>query len=406
MNHYPVKALLLNNKWIAAALAVAVFAQFALNKGGSDYAIGVAGVFLCLHMLSGDFDPRALPRWHLFVLGAFLVPLALSWLFFPVDSDVQRSLRVIRFLITVWAVYYLMQHAVPRGWILLAMLASTIVIWQFGVRHFIGSAYGTFPNPHYLAYFSSLLLPLLALLVVRLGPSYRYIILVILLLDLDLVFNDLKKPAIPLLAITAGLAAVGWSLAPARLRWALFGIALMLAAVAIMVILDAGGPGVFIAAPEGDERIRIWADSWRMITDTDLRGWLIGHGIGTFREHFSAYSAPANAWLTLPHNHVLELLFEHGLFGAGLVTGLLGYLALASLRLARTLRDAGLRRVAQANLAALAIWFLFSFLTFHFYSRYTLYPLGFLVGICLFLADRSEVLSDHAPTHDPVPLRK
>ena len=402
MNHYPIKVALLNNKWIAAALAVAVFAQFALNKGGSDSAIWVAGAFLCLHMLSGGFDPRTLPRWHLFVLGAFLVPVVLSWLCFPVDSDVQRSLRVIRFLIVVWAVYYLLQHEVPRGWLWLAALASVIVLWQFGARHVMGSVYGTFANPHYLAYFSSLLLPLLALLIVRLDPPYRYLILVVLLFDLDLVFNDLGQPAIPLLAIISGLAAVGWSHAPARLRGALFGIALMLATSAMLAVLEAGGPDVVLAAPAGDERIRIWVDSWRMITDTDLKGWLIGHGIGSFREHFSAYSAPANAWLTLPHNHILELLFETGLFGAALVTGFLCYLALASLRLARTLHDVGLRRVAQANLAALAIWFVFSFLAFSFYSRYTLYPLGFLIGICLFLADSPTVRAASVSAYDLV----
>lgn len=407
MKHYPVKVALLNNKWIAAALAVAVFLQFALNKNtGSDDAIGVAGFFLCLHIVSGNFDLRTLPRWHLFVLGAFLVPLALSWLFFPVDSDVQRSMRVIRFLIVVWSVYYLGKQEAPHGWLWLAALVSVIVLWQSGARHVVGSAYGTFANPHYLAYFASLLLPLLALLIVRFDPPYRYLVLVVLLLDLELVFNDLSKPAIPLLAITAGLAAVAWGRAPAELRRVLLGVALMLAAAAMLVVIEAGAPGVVVTAPEGDERIRIWSDSWRMIADSDLRGWLIGHGIGTFREHFSAYSTPANAWLTLPHNHVLELLYENGLFGTGLVMGLLGCVALVSLRLARRIDDAGLHRVAQANLAALVIWFVFSFLAFGFYSRYTLYPLGFLLGIYLCLVDRSNALAANASVYDSVAPRR
>lgn len=407
MKHYPVKVALLNNKWIAAALAVAVFLQFALNKNtGSDDAIGVAGFFLCLHIVSGNFDLRTLPRWHLFVLGAFLVPLALSWLFFPVDSDVQRSMRVIRFLIVVWSVYYLGKQEAPHGWLWLAALVSVIVLWQSGTRHVVGGAYGTFDNPHYLAYFASLLLPLLALLIVRLDPPYRYLVLVVLLLDLELVFNDLAKPVIPLLAITAGLAAVAWGRAPAELRRVLLGVALMLAAAAMLVVIEAGAPGVVVTAPEGDERIRIWSDSWRMIADSDLRGWLIGHGIGTFREHFSAYSTPANAWLTLPHNHVLELLYENGLFGTGLVMGLLGCVALVSLRLARRIDDAGLHRVAQANLAALVIWFVFSFLAFGFYSRYTLYPLGFLLGIYLCLVDRSNALAANASVYDSVAPRR
>jgi O-antigen ligase len=147
-------------------------------------------------------------------------------------------------------------------------------------------------------------------------------------------------------------------------------------------------PGVGLAAPVGDERIRIWADSWRMLADGGVREWLVGHGIGSFPERFPAYSLVAYRNLTLPHNHAIELLFENGLLGAGPVMAVIVYLALRSVRLARGLLDTLWRRVAQANLATFGIWFAFSFLAFGFYSRYTLYPLGFLVGIYLTLADR------------------
>jgi hypothetical protein len=68
--------------------------------------------------------------------------------------------------------------------------------------------------------------------------------------------------------------------------------------------------------------------------------------------------------------------------------------------MAATLPDPGLRRLAQCNLVLLGIWLVFSFLAFGVYSRYTLYPFGFIVGVHFFLARAADA---EANRRDSVP---
>ncbi len=383
-------AFLLHPNWLAAALSTVVFLQFAMNRGGSDQAIWVAGFFLAVQAIGGTHHPPSPPHRALFLLGVAAFLLLLSWSFCPIDTDTHSSLRIVRFAILVLAVHHLGHRGPDRGWLWVALLASGIVFWQLAARHIAGHPFGTFDNPHYLAFFSSLLLPVLALLTVRLSRPYRWFMAAILLLNFDPIINILWAPTIPLLANGAALAVVIWSIASRRVRWGLAISVTALVAVLLFFILERHLVPVGPVVPGGDERVQIWTDTLRMISDNDWQAWLVGHGIGSFREHFASYSAPAYRNFTLPHNHFLELLYESGSIGLGLVMGLLGCLVVHSLRLARTLEPLDLRRVAQCNLAAFSIWFTFSFLTFSVYSRYTLYPLGILVGVHLFLSDKLD----------------
>ena len=280
------------------------------------------------------------------------------------------------------------QASLRATWI--AALAAAIVLWQFAARHLTGHPYGTFSNPHYLAYFSLLLLPLLALMIWWLRAPHRFLLIPIFLLNIELVFNNFEKPTIPLLGISAAIAAVIWSNTSTRARWSTAAFFVVLGVAVWFWIPATWLSDVGLAAPEGDERVEIWADTWRMISAGHMQSWLVGHGLGTFQEHFPNYAVEQFRSFTLPHNHVLELLYESGLCGSLPVMALLGYLAVRSTRFAGGFRDDRLRRISQCNLAALAIWFVFSFLAFGFFSRYTLYPFGFLVGIHLYLADRWE----------------
>jgi hypothetical protein len=383
-------AFLLHPNWLAAALAAVVFLQFALNRGGSDQAIWVAGLLLALQLMDKDQRQRALSHRTLVILGVTAALLLLSWAFSPAGTDTHRSLRVVRFVILVLAVHHLAHHRPDRAWLWVTLLVSAIVIWQLGARHLAGHLFGTFDNPHYLAYFAALLLPVLVLLIAELEPPYRWFAAVILLLAFDPVLNILWAPTIPLLAIGAAVAVVAWSATGPRVRR---GLAVGAAAFAVGLSLYLPGKPlrpIGQPIPGDDERVQIWSDTVRMIADGDGPAWLIGHGIGSFQEDFARYSSPAYRDFALPHNHFLELLYENGVVGLTLVLVSLGYLALHALRLARMLEPVGLRRLARCNLAALTIWFTFSFLAFSLYSRYTLYPFAILVGIHLFLSDEFD----------------
>ena len=391
LNAHRLGTVLLHPHWLTAALSAAVFFQFALNRGGVESAIWAAGILLCLHAAAGAYDPRTLPRRNLLFLAACGGTLLVSWVFAPEATDPARIGRIVKFAILVLAVGYLAQQRLGsrfRSWV--TALTVAIVLWQFAVRHLTGSPYGTFANPHYLAYFSALLLPVLFMAASWFERPYLYLVYVVVLVDLSLVFNELRKPTIPLLAIGAGLAAFGWSVAGRRVRWAVAALVIGLGGTTAVMVDNAQLGRLGLAAPSGDERTRIWADTLRMLRDNDAVDWLVGNGIGSFRNEFSGYFAPAFRDMPLPHNHALELLYENGVVIAALFVGFLAYLAWQSLRLAASLADGDLRRLARCNLALLAIWFVFSFLAFGVYSRYTLYPFGFLVGVFFFLMQASD----------------
>ena len=386
-----VRRVLLHPHWLTAALSAAVFFLFALNRGGVESAIWAAGAFLVVHAVAGTLDLRRLPRREWLFLAAIAVLLLLSWMFAAESPDPGRTGRIVKLAVLVLAVQYLANQALGshfRAWV--TALAVSIVLWQFAMRHLGGRPYGSFANPHYLAYFSALLLPVLALAASWLERPCRYLIYLVVLLDLSLVFNEFRKPTIPLLAIGAGLGAFLWTLAGRRTRWTVAAVLVIVSAAAALLVDDARIARLGLATPSGDERMQIWADSLRMLRENDGRDWLVGNGIGSFRHEFRRYFPPQFSDLPLPHNHVLELLYENGVVVTAVIVGFLAYLAWWSLRLSESLADPDLRRLARYNLSALAIWFVFSFLAFGLYSRYTLYPFGIMVGIYFFLAQQAE----------------
>jgi hypothetical protein len=384
--------------WLVAALSAAIFFQFALNRGGVETAIWAAGLFLILQASVGSFSLHRLSRREWLFLGGTACVLLLSWAFSPDVTDTARSGRIVKFAILALAVQHVAQQSHGkhlRSWV--AALTVTIVLWQFSVRHFTGSPYGTFANPHYLAYFSALLLPLLLFAATWFDRPYRYAMYLIVLLDLDLVFNDLVKPTIPLLALGAGLGVYGWTVSNRRVR-RLVTLSLPLLLLALVLLIDETQIArLGLATPSGDERVRLWADSLRMLRDNDALDWLVGNGIGSFRNEYLAYFPPEYRDLTLPHNHVLELLYENGMIVTAMIIGFLASLGWRSLRLADSLADADLRRLARCSVTTLTIWFTFSFLAFGFYSRYTLYPLGFLAGVSFFLDRQGGPASRSSP---------
>jgi hypothetical protein len=386
--------------WLFAALAAAVFIQFALNRGGVEPAIWTAGALLIAQVATGAYRPWELPLRDLAVVAVVALALVSSWLVAPEASDAHRGLRLVKLVILVLAVRQLAALGFDRRHVLAAaVIACAIVAWQLTVRLAVGSPYGTFANPHFLAFFAALLLPALLMLARSLRSPLRHVVYLCALLDLWLIFNESTRPTIPLLSLSAAAAAVAWSAAGVRVRWLAAG-ALSALLCFLLLAPDAWLASLGLITPAQDERVRLWSDSWRLIAAGDLRAWLLGHGIGTLRSALPGGTIPEFVGLTMPHNHLLALLYENGAVIAAIVTGAIGAFLVQSLRLPQRLADAPSRALARANLAATAIWLVFSFLAFDTYSRHTLYPLGYLLGIHLHLASR---VAGNSPAFDTPP---
>jgi hypothetical protein len=370
------------NLLLAALGAVVVF-QFALNSGVSETAIWFAAAILILLCYHGDRVPCTWPRSILGLGALILAALVVSWTASYDMADTTRSERLLKFFALTAATYIAGRTVRPN--ILLTTAASiiaTIVIWQFAVRHLGSSPYGEFKNPHYLAYFILLLLPAFLLIAARLPRPFNYMYALLLLPALELTFNDYTKPALPLLAasgaisITIFVAAIAWR------RWS----AVLLAGTGI-VMASAIAP-VAVQFFMNDERIIIWGDALRMVSVGPTSKWFTGHGLGSFRDSFALFATEEFAWLTLPHNFFIEILYELGFPILVTITAAYTCLVASAIRLAHLRWHPGARNSARANLATLVIWSLFSFFAFSAFSAYTLYPLAFIIGSHVALQER------------------
>ena len=372
----------LDPRWLGAALSALVFFQFALDGGGSETAIWVAGLFLVLQMAYGHCGIRRLPKRLLAVAGMALLILVVSWVFSCEITDTHRSLRFLKFVIVVFSVYCLGRMTPADGLVRMgAAVIALVILWQLAVRHLGASPYGSFERPHYLAYFALLLVPPLILLSLSLKPPYRYALLFLLLPTADLILNDLSRPVIPVLSLAAAAGVVLFFVAAAWRRWAAI---LWLGLASVVVCYLAPKVVDFFVH---DERATIWQDTLRMIAQGDWGSWLVGEGLGSFPEHFPDFSVQEFAYLSLPHNHFFEVFYESGGVALVAVVFALGYVAIQSAQLAWAVDTRPLRGLALCNLAMLVIWFLFSFFVFSVYSSYNLYPLAFIVGIHFLLAE-------------------
>jgi len=372
-----------NDLWLLGALIATVFYQFALNSGLMEITIWLVLIFFLLQLLRGRCSPRELPVPGYVLLLLIALLLLLSWTCAFEMTDTHRSIRLVKCLIIAIGVWCLDRSQTGRMLEpALAGLCSLVVFWHFIALYGLGSPDGAFDNPHYLSYFSALLIPLLLLLISRMQRSWRYLLLTVLLLDLSLVANNFSKPALPLLSLGGALLLCllltlnGWK------RWTLTASFLVLATILLMQTRVTA----FILE---DERMQIWADSLRMSFSSPWMSRITGHGLGSFANDFSGVSVATYAYLSIPHNHLLQALYENGIFGSALMLLALSGMLLHSIRLYARTASSGLRRTSLANLAAFIIWFAFSNLAFGLYSTYTLYPLGFIIGVYLALAGRA-----------------
>ncbi len=373
-----------SNYVLLAVIAGVFICFFALDRGGTEPLLWIALALAGGRFVYGGLRVREIPTafW-----GMAAVVLALGGISLAFSYDLTKMDRLLRLgksLIPVLALYILGRGTFNTGMrgLLWATLALTI-LWQFSARTFWNLPYGTFENPHYLASMAAITLPLIFYGGRELGGRFLPLFLVLGLLDLDLLLRSGSRPA--MLALLGATLLVVFVFASVRQK--LFAMASAGALAAFLVISKYAGTAArmedLLVNLSREERVGIWTESWHMIWEGSLLARLVGHGIGSFASAYPRYGNSEFNFLSFPHNYVLQLLYENGIWGASIV--LAGLIALVIL-LVRLLRQApsGKERLwASCLLVIFLVWLGMSNLTFGFYSKYTLYPLGFLVGAVL-----------------------
>lgn len=199
--------------------------------------------------------------------------------------------NLVRMLCIVFTIHCLSEK-ILKEWIGLLILAVPFmaICWQLFQYNFYKLPFGTYTNPHYLANFAMLMLPVIFSSFLIIKYCYRYIFLVIALLDADLLIRISSRPAI--VGGVCGTLFVLFFLTKGRTKW--YGLLLFSAALCVLFFTRYGGLNsrfkeLIINLPR-EERVQLWISAWNALKDNSWFEWVIGHGIGGYRKVYLQYT--------------------------------------------------------------------------------------------------------------------
>ena len=386
-----IRHILFHPFWIILSLAGVFFFFFVLNRGGVNVFLWSGGVFLLVHLVFGDDSIKAIPLYHRLLLGICLSLVLLSLVFSYEQTDTHRLFRIGQMLVIVFCIGFISRTETARhAYKLVGTVLTVSILWQFLAHSLFKLPYGTWSNPHYLANFAILTLPLVFYYFRTVPTAYKFLFLLLFVIDIDPVFRNASRPAF--LALFVSTLFVITFFTRSRYRW----IGLLTICSGLILLTITNYAGFFeklkelIANVSSEERVYIWKYSLEMLQDNSPAAWLVGNGIGSSLERLPKYAIPDPLYqnFSFQHNFLLQVLFENGLIGTVLVFGGLTLLLYLFIKLARSAVGASLHLLINCMMAVFLNCLIFTGLTTGFYSKYTLYPMGFIIGTLFVLAEK------------------
>ena len=354
-----------------------------------EYSIWLTGLLFFTHMKYGNYQIRAIPRYYLIAIIIFGCILLSSTLFSFNHTDTHRMHRVLKMLIILLAIHCLSKQDVHKEIDVVFMtLLILLISFQFVIRVILGRPYGTYSNLHYLAELACLTLPFFFYYCWTVPKTYKVLFIAIGILNLDILLRTLSRPGI--IALAASVLFAILFLAQGRYR----SIKLLIFFFATVALYLTNYADLSVYIKElivniaSEPRVNLWTDTWKMLQHNSWRAWIIGNGIGSFPDFFPKYSISENAYLSFPHNHILQIFFDNGLIGVIAVLAWQIYLLYLLIKSSYKTTDLRLRLFINCVAVTYMTWAIFTSLTVGFYSVFSLYPFAFLSGIILTLAER------------------
>jgi hypothetical protein len=379
-----VRIVFTSEYWLIASLCGAFFSFFALNRGGVVVFIEAGIVLLFINSISGEYRFKNIPIEYLITLAICAYLLGASVLFYPKTSHYRWMANMVRMLGVVFAIHCLTQKKM-RDWITIFffVVLSAAVCWQAVVHYVFQMPYGTFSNPHYLASFLMLALPVLAYSLIVTRGWYKFCFFPVILLDADLLLRIESRPAV--FGIVVGTIFLLVFLTKGWRRW---GSLLLLSAILVsLYITDYGNVysrfEELIVNFSKEERLPLWRSAWDMLKDNNLTAWIVGHGIGAGRSVLPQYSPEVLKSLIFSHNYLLEICYENGIVGVTLLFGGIACLLISAVKTAKQTKNRNISNFIKSMIVVFISWLIHTGLTFPFYSKYSQYSLAFILGALL-----------------------
>jgi len=380
-----IKALLASQYWLILTLSGAFFAFFALNRGGIVVFIKLSCIFLLLNALFGEYKLKEIPNsyWIICAICAYL--LLTSVLLYPQESHFRWMANLVRMLGVVFVIHCLSQKKIAY-WVpeFFSAILSLTVCCQFTARYLFHMPYGTFSNIHCLAMFTVLTLPIIYYFFWITTTWHKFLFVLIAVMDGNLLLQTGSRSAF--LGIIVGTFFVFIFLVKDPYKWfGLISICLILVALYLTDYVNFASriQDLIINLAE-EERIQLWTNAWNKLKDNSMLTWIFGHGIGWFPIQYTKESMLKTTFV-FPHSHVIEIIYLNGLIGVVLIFG--GFLLLFAsiVNAARQNQNRKICLLLKCLIIVFLSWLIHCGLTVPFYSKNSMYPLSFILGISLVL---------------------
>ena len=393
-----IKALLTSQYWLILTLSGAFFAFFALNRGGIVVLIKLSCVFLFLNTLFGEYKLKRIPIFYWITSAICAYLLLASVLLYPQESHFRWMANLLRMLVVVFAIHCLSKKKIA-GWVpeFFYAIISLTVCCQFAARYLFHMPHGTFTNIHYLATFAVLVLPIIYYFFWVTTGWHKFLFALIAIMDADLLLQTGSRPAF--LGIFVGTFFVFIFLVKGRYKW--FGMIFICFILVALYLTDYANfasriQDLIINLAE-EERIQLWTKAWNKIKENSLLTWIFGHGIGWSTIIYTK-GPTFKVTLVSSHSHFLEIVYLNGLIGFVLIFGGLTLLFISIVNAARQNQNRKIRLLLKCLIIVFLSWLIHCGLTFPFYSKYSLYPLAFILGTILALVGKTD--SDMPVVHE------
>lgn len=273
--------------------------------------------------------------------------------------------------------------------IVMTMAVVYIAIQLISV-YILKAPYGTLKNPHYLAQYSMLLIPIFFFYLHHANIKSKLTFAVLIACVVGLLLHTNSRPAWLSLILIIFVMSFYYK----HKLIALLGVAVILLA---LWVLDIGNFSdqltTLFRHITTEERVYIWRDIWQLQLQSTTKEWLFGHGIGRYQSTYANYGALHLAvpqTINSPHNFILEIMYTTGLIGLiGLVMFYFELYRKLFLELAATQQ---FKNLILLLIALVTMNLFFVAITVPFFSSYHLLITALVYGVFIYMKQQVEVV--------------
>lgn len=318
----------------------------------------------------------------------FLVLDILATMQFKFMSDFNQFLLVVFFAIGIYMVMNRQNDYIKKNSLFwLNLMLSIFLVAQLVNIFLLNHRWGTHNNSHYLAINAALLMPAVVYAINYNNSKINLLFLLGCIATLTgmVIYTSSRPTWIGL--ILASIYILFFLIGKRKLQ-ALF---VVITLPALLFFTNIGNFGVrfkdLARHISTEERNVIWRDAWNMQKTSDVKQWLVGHGLKSYENDFIGFSSyhAQRIDFASPHNWILEMMYISGIIG--LIVFVFSYIYTWRQLVLTAKHSAEYKALALLLSAMLIISLVMGFLTVKSFSHYTVFQLAFFMGLAVWLRD-------------------